>query len=107
MPRHLSHSSLSLPFFGFDNPHSLQQPPVLSEGSKPLVSKKDLVIDAILTVAAFVLFYWVARSHVPSNAPGDIRLWAAITSSCMTAVFWMAWQLLRVVYRRQKETSGK
>lgn len=80
----------------------------MSEGSKPLVSKKDLVIDAILTVAAFVLFYWVARSHVPSNDPGNIRLWAAITSSCMTAVFWMSWQLLRVVYRRQKESnSGK
>lgn len=80
----------------------------MSEGSKRLVSKKDLVFDAVLTVAIFVLFYFVARSHVPSNDPADIRLWAAITSSCMTAVAWMAWQLLRVVYRRQKEfNSGK
>jgi hypothetical protein len=80
----------------------------MSEGQKPLVSKKDLVIDAILTVAAFVLFYWIAKSHVPSNDPGDIRMWAAITSACMTGVFWMSWQLLRVVYRRQKESnSGK
>jgi hypothetical protein len=80
----------------------------MAEGSKPLVSKKDLVIDAVLTLAIFVFFYRVVRSNVPSNDPGDIRLWAAITSSCMTAVAWMAWQLLRVVYRRQKEiNSGK
>lgn len=78
----------------------------MSEGQKPLVSKKDLVFDAVLTVAIFVLFYFVVRSHVPSNDPADIRLWAAITSSCMTAVAWMAWQLLRVVYRRQKESSS-
>ncbi|HUG11087.1 MAG TPA: hypothetical protein VMM36_08740 [Opitutaceae bacterium] len=79
----------------------------MAEGSKPLVSRKDLVFDAVLTVGAFVLFYFVARSHVPSNDPANIRIFAAFTSSCMTAVFWMAWQLLRVVYRRQKETSGK
>lgn len=78
----------------------------MSEGKKTLVSKKDLVIDAVLTIAAFILFYWVARSHVPSNDPSQIRLWAIFTASCLTGVFWLAWQMVRVVYRHQKENSA-
>ena len=77
----------------------------MAEGKKTLVSKKDLVIDAVLTVAAFVIFYRLAGSHVPSNDPAEIRFWSIFTSACVTGVFWLAWQMLRVVYRHQKETS--
>jgi len=80
----------------------------MSEGKKTLVSKKDLVIDAVLTAGAFALFFWIAGSHVPTNDPAEIRLWSAFTAACLTGVFWLAWQMVRVVYRRQKEVaSGK
>lgn len=78
----------------------------MSEGQKVLVSKKDLVFDAIFTLAVFVFFYWVAASHVPSKDPVQIRIWGAFTSACLTGVTWISWQLLRVVYRRQKEIAN-
>jgi hypothetical protein len=78
----------------------------MSEGKKTFVSKQDLVFDAVFMLVLLAFWSWVAASHVPSNDPAQIRVWGAFTSSCMTAVFWMSWQLLRVVYRRQKETSS-
>ena len=75
----------------------------MAEEKKRLVTKKDLVFDAILTVVLFAFWYWVCASHVPSIDPVQIRFWGAFTSACMTGVSWVAWQLIRVVYRRQKE----
>lgn len=77
----------------------------MSEDKKTFVSKKDLVFDAILTVALLFFWYWVAASHVPSIDPAQIRFWGAFTSTCLTGVSWVAWQMVRVVYRRQKEVA--
>ena len=50
----------------------------MSEGSKPLVSKKDLVFDAVLTVAIFVLFYFLLIRPQQKRAKEHAALIAAV-----------------------------
>ncbi len=72
--------------------------------SKPkLVTPASLLVDAILVVAFFLYMYSVVKTHVPSDDPHMIFLWGAITSSCLTGVFWLALQMFRVVFRAQRE----
>ncbi len=70
-------------------------------------SPASLVIDLVLCAIAFVIFYKITNSHVASNDPKDIVIWSAFTATCMTGVFWLAWQMLKAVYRFQRESSGK
>ena len=60
-----------------------------------------LALDAGLTLAVFVFFTWILRSHVPSSDPFHIWLWAAVTASCLAALFWLALQMFRAVLRAQ------
>ncbi len=60
-----------------------------------------LALDAGLTLAVFAFFTWILRSHVPSNDPFHIWLWAAVTASCLAALFWLALQMFRAVLRAQ------
>jgi hypothetical protein len=62
---------------------------------------RALALDAGLTLAAFAFFTWILRSHVPSNDPFFIWLWAAITAACLAALFWLALQMFRAVLRAQ------
>ncbi len=66
-----------------------------------------LALDALLTLAVFVFFTWVLRSHVASNDPFFIWLWGAITASCLTALFWLALQMFRVVLRAQLDAKNR
>jgi hypothetical protein len=66
-----------------------------------------LALDAILTLAVFVFFTLILRSHVPSNDPCFIWLWGAITASCMAALFWLALQMFRVVLLAQLEARAR
>ena len=68
-----------------------------------LVTPVSLVVDAILVIAFFVFMFLTLRSHVPSNDPTDVAIWAGLTAACMSGVFWLAVQMCRVVYRAQKE----
>jgi hypothetical protein len=65
------------------------------------------VLDAGLTVAVFVFLTWVLSGHVPSNDPFDIWVWAAVTASCLTALFWLALQMFRAVLRAQRAAGKK
>ena len=69
--------------------------------------RATLALDAFLTLAVFVFFTWILRSHVPSNDPVFIWLWGAITASCLTALFWLALQMFRVVLRAQLEAKTR
>jgi len=60
------------------------------------------VLDAGLSVAVFAFLTWVLSGHVPSDDPFDIWLWAAITASCLTALFWLALQMFRAVLQAQR-----
>jgi len=72
-------------------------------GKKPL-SVVSLAIDLALTAAAFGLFYWLVSSHVPSRDPAMIRLWGGLAAGCMAGVFWLAWQMLKVVFIFQRDS---
>ena len=63
-----------------------------------------LVIDLVLTALAFGLFYWLVNSHVPSNDPVMVKVWGGLAAGCMTGVFWLALQMLKTVFRFQRDS---
>lgn len=71
-----------------------------SPEKKPF-SPVTLLIDTVLCVLFFLYMYGVVKTHVPSSDPRMIVLWGALTSSCLTGVFWLAWQMLKTVFRFQ------
>jgi len=81
------------------------------ESMKPpeqkLTTPLSLAVDAVLVIVFFLYMYSVLSTHVPSHDPHMILLWGIITTSCLTAVFWLALQMFRVVYRFQRQSKGK
>jgi hypothetical protein len=75
--------------------------------SEKLVTPVSLVVDAILVGAFFIFMLFLLESHVPSNDPKMIWLWAGLASSCMTGVFWLALQMFRVVLRAQMAANRR
>ncbi|MES1167657.1 MAG: hypothetical protein ABUL61_00670 [Oleiharenicola lentus] len=61
-----------------------------------------LIIDLALTAVAFVIFYSLVHSHVPSSDPKMVMLWGGLTAGCMSGVFWLAWQMFKVVFQFQR-----
>jgi uncharacterized membrane-anchored protein len=76
----------------------------MSSPEKKPFSIVSLVIDLVLTGIAFVIFYWLVNSHVQSNDPKMIMLWGGLTAGCLSGVFWLALQMLKVVYKFQRES---
>jgi hypothetical protein len=76
----------------------------MSSSAKKPFNVVSLVIDLLLTAIAFVIFYTLVKSHVPSNDPAMIRLWGGLTAGCMAGVFWLAWNMLKVVFKFQRES---
>lgn len=74
-----------------------------SPEKKPF-SVVTLVIDLALTAGAFSIFYWLVNSHVPSRDPVMIRLWGGLAAGCMAGVFWLAWQMLKMVFIFQRDS---
>ncbi len=72
-----------------------------------LVTPVSLVVDLILLVVFSVFMYKWLAPHVPSNDPAMIRLWGALTTSCMTGVFWLALQMFRVTFAFQRASRKK
>jgi hypothetical protein len=67
-----------------------------------LTSPVGLVVDAILVVGFFAFLFSLLKSHVPSNDPMMVFIWAGLTSGCMSGVFWLAIQMFRVVLSAQR-----
>lgn len=74
-----------------------------SPEKKPF-SVVTLVIDLALTAGAFSIFYWLVNSHVPSRDPKMVMLWGGLAAGCMAGVFWLAWQMLKVVFIFQRDS---
>ena len=64
----------------------------------------NLVIDLVLVAIAFSIFYSLVNSHVPSNDPAMIKLWGGLGAACMSGVFWLALQMLKTVFRFQRDS---
>lgn len=63
-----------------------------------------LVIDLALTAGFFVYIFGVVKPHVASLDPQMINLWGALTAGCMSGVFWLAMQMVKTVYRFQRDS---
>lgn len=62
-------------------------------------------LDLVLCLGAFALFYWTAETHVPSENPAMVAVWSGYAAACMTGVFWIAWHMLKAVYRHQRAVA--
>jgi len=63
-----------------------------------------LIIDLVLTAAFFVYIFGVVKRHVPSLDPKMINLWGGLAAGCMSGVFWLAMQMLKTVFRFQRDS---
>jgi hypothetical protein len=73
---------------------------------KPLVTKNGIGIDLVLSVIFFFLMREILVPHVPSQDPNAVLIVSSMTSLCMTGVFWIAANMLRVTwvdYNRRKQ----
>ena len=68
------------------------------KSEKPLVSKKGIVVDLFLSLIFFFFMREVLVPHVPSQDPSAILIVSSMTSLCMTGVFWIAANMLRVTW---------
>jgi len=78
---------------------------LMAQPEQKFTSPASLVVDAILVIGFFVFMFGVLQKHVPSNDPNMIMLWAALSSACISGVFWLAVQMFRVVFRAQREAN--
>lgn len=88
--------------FRLDNPVAKPCVAGMSSSEKKPFNVVSLIIDLILTAIAFVIFYSLVHSHVPSSDPAMIKLWGGLTAACMSGVFWLAWNMLKVVFKFQR-----
>jgi hypothetical protein len=79
----------------------------MAQSEPKLVTPASLAVDAILVIAFFIFMYGILSPHVPSNDPRMIMIWGALTTSCLTAVFWLALQMFRVTLRAQRDANKK
>ena len=76
----------------------------MSSSEKKPVNVVGLVIYLVLTAIAFVIFYLLVHSHVPSSDPAMIKLWGGLTAACMAGVFWIALNMFKVVLKFQRDS---
>jgi len=79
----------------------------MAQSDQKLVSPLSLVVDAILVGAFFLFMFSLLKIHVPSNDTTNVLLWGGLASACMSAVFWLAIQMFRVVFRAQRLAAKK
>ena len=79
----------------------------MSENSeKTLFTFRGVIIDLVLSVIFFLLMRKILVPHVPSQDPNAVLIVSSMTSFCMTGVFWIAANMLRVTwvdYNRRKQ----
>jgi divalent metal cation (Fe/Co/Zn/Cd) transporter len=78
----------------------------MSSPEKKSFSIVSLVIDLAITAVAFVIFYTLVHTHVPSTDPKMIMLFGGLTAGCMSGVFWLALNMLKVVFKFQRDTRA-
>ena len=74
--------------------------------NKPLISPRGVIIDLVLSVIFFIFMSWVLRGFVPARTEPNITIFAVITASCLTAVFWLALSMFHTVLADQRRRRG-
>jgi len=75
----------------------------MQQPERKLVTPVSLAVDAVLGIVFFIYMYGVTSAHVPSRDHRMILLWGLACASCLTAVFWLALQMFRVVAMAARE----
>lgn len=88
----------------FDKPGPATSPNRMASPEKKPFSPVQLVIDLVLTAGFFVFIFGVVKTHVPSLDPKMINLWGGLAAGCMSGVFWLAMNMLKTVYRFQRDS---
>lgn len=95
---------LRTPKILFDKPEGAPSTPhTMSAAEKKGPSLVGRLVDLFLVAAFFGFFFTVLQPHVPSNDPTMVRLWAGLAAGCMSGVFWLALQMLKTVFRFQRD----
>ena len=89
----------------FDKPGAPISPFPMASPEKKSFSPIMLVIDLALTAGFFVFIFGLVKPHVPSLDSTMINLWGALAAGCMSGVFWLAMQMLKTVYRFQRDSK--
>jgi hypothetical protein len=74
---------------------------------QPLISRKGLIFDGVLSLVFFIVMSSVLKPHVPSDDESVIMVVASMTSCCMTGVFWLAVNMFRVTLVDFQRTKKK
>jgi len=67
-----------------------------TDSDQPLVTKKGVIVDLVLSVLFFLFMREVLVPHVPSQDPTSVFIVSSMTAFCMTGVFWIAANMFRV-----------
>lgn len=67
-----------------------------TDSDQPLVTKKGVSVDLVLSVLFFLFMREVLVPHVPSQDPTSVFIVSSMTAFCMTGVFWIAANMFRV-----------
>ena len=67
-----------------------------TDSDQPLVTKKGVIVDLVLSVLFFLFMREVLVHHVPSQDPTSVFIVSSMTAFCMTGVFWIAANMFRV-----------
>lgn len=79
---------------------------MIENSEKSLFTFRGVIIDLVLSVIFFLLMRKILVPHVPSQDPNAVLIVSSMTSFCMTGVFWIAANMLRVTwvdYNRRKQ----
>jgi GNAT superfamily N-acetyltransferase len=96
---------LRRPKIMFDKARPAASFEAMASSEKKSFSPVTLVIDLALTAAFFTFIFGILKVHVQSTDPKMITLWSGLTAGCMSGVFWLAWQMLKTVFRFQRAGS--
>ena len=72
---------------------SSQTSPSKASGFNPA----QIAVDFVLCGLFFALIFYFVRSHVMSENTTMVLIFSVYTTLCVTGVFWIAIQMLRVV----------
>jgi len=76
---------------------------------KPLISRRRAAFNLVLTILWFAFFSWALRGFVPARTEPNITIFAVLTASCLTGVFWLALNMFSTVLvdqRRRRNQSN-
>lgn len=86
------------------NHHRLSTDAPLSD---PLVTPRAIVLDLILVGIFFYYMFGVIQGHVPFEEERLKAYAAAYATTCVSGVFWLALQCLRVTWKDHKRRNWR